>query len=452
MKSTKNIGIIIISFLFITCVKDPILDPGNTGPNGLSVECANSNNPILNSSSIEGYLDQISYKPGETINMMIHSVSEEYSLSIIKYGEHEDLLYESEVLSPNPQNYFCYSYSLGCDWNRTHHFEIPIDYKSGLHAVKLQTTNGNSFYIPFVMKPYYKKPSTKIAVLASTNTWQAYNKWGGGSFYNLNHRDDIDYAQKISTERPNSIITPYGDYGHLVNGELHILRWLEKQYYHFDLFADIDFHTNYSLFENYDVILISTHSEYWSLEMMNNLERFLASGKNVMYLSGNGLYWKTVVAYDRLEVRKDYTNHTYDEGAGGRWRDVELPEAALIGLEYTSAGFGTWAPFEVLNESHWIFKNTNLKNGDLFGEDGINGGGASGWETDKINPNLSPSNLDHIAKGTNPGDGGADMIYFETQNGGKVFSAGSISYGGSLIIDPIVSQITKNVVDSFISN
>ena len=40
------------------------------------------------------------------------------------------------------------------------------------------------------------------------------------------------------------------------------------------------------------------------------------------------------------------------------------------------------------------------------------------------------------------------MIYFE--NEGKVFSAGSCTYTGALLIDNNISQLTKNVLNKFL--
>ncbi len=45
------------------------------------------------------------------------------------------------------------------------------------------------------------------------------------------------------------------------------------------------------------------------------------------------------------------------------------------------------------------------------------------------------------------------MMFFETPNGGAVFSTGSISYGGSLAHDGYknnVSRLTENVVKRFV--
>ena len=47
-------------------------------------------------------------------------------------------------------------------------------------------------------------------------------------------------------------------------------------------------------------------------------------------------------------------------------------------------------------------------------------------------------------------EGGAEIVYHETDSGGAVFSVGSISYPCSLPVDQNISRITRNVVDHFL--
>jgi hypothetical protein len=76
-------------------------------------------------------------------------------------------------------------------------------------------------------------------------------------------------------------------------------------------------------------------------------------------------------------------------------------------------------------------------------------GGASGHETDKRSGS-SPPNTVLLAKGTNPDEGGSEMIYYCTDSRGEVFSTGSISYIATLLVDEPVSRITKNVLSRFL--
>ena len=76
-------------------------------------------------------------------------------------------------------------------------------------------------------------------------------------------------------------------------------------------------------------------------------------------------------------------------------------------------------------------------------------GGASGHETDKISKS-SPTSTRLLAKGTNPNDGGAEMVIVEPAGRGAVFSAGSINWVSSVLVDDVVSQVTRNVLMKFL--
>jgi hypothetical protein len=98
-----------------------------------------------------------------------------------------------------------------------------------------------------------------------------------------------------------------------------------------------------------------------------------------------------------------------------------------------------------------LIGGTARVNGDLFGEHSLQEripGGASGHETDKRSPS-SPPGTQLLAKGTNPDDGGAEIVVHETRSGGAVFSVGSITWVSALFTDRSVSTITRNVVNRF---
>ena len=100
--------------------------------------------------------------------------------------------------------------------------------------------------------------------------------------------------------------------------------------------------------------------------MYDVLENHLRTGGNLMYLGGNGVYAKVV--YDptlrRLETIKPGTEHRYENSTGGLWRNLNRPESSLLRVEYDSRVFNTFHAYKVKKESHWIFNNTGLKNGD----------------------------------------------------------------------------------------
>lgn len=408
---------------------------------------------IQNKNTIEGYTPKVSYLPKEVLELKVHSPSPRFSVDFIRFGAEERVLRTISNIPGQKQNYPTYAYRNGLNWKTSLRFTIPRDWKTGLYGARLYDGTGNDFYISFNLKrpldPALPKRK-RIAVLSSTNTWQAYNTWGGASLYKYLLDDDVKplHAQMVNTQRPNIEASPIGSPNHLANAEKLVLAWLERNHYPFHVISDLDLDQQPQLLQSFGTLIINTHGEYWTEEMYNRLEEFLDQGGNLVTLSGNAVYWKTVRQQHHLEVRKIFGYHTLTSEAGGLWRDVKRPESKILGVCYTPTGYMTFKPYRVIEPDHWIFQNTGLKKGDLIGGSGLNRGGASGHETDKMD-SFSPKNTILLAKGLNPDQGGAEMVYYDHPGGGGVFSVGSVTFGGSLVVDQHLSQIMQNVLNRF---
>jgi len=422
------------------------------GPGSVQEKIIKNDLPSANTHSIEGYSEKISFFPGETIDLRVHAPEGKFSVDFIRFGEEQKLLHQVQNIPGKSQHYFSDAYKEGVKWTSSYQYVIPKDWETGMYAARLYDQS-KEFYVTFILKD--KNPSEKdIAVLASTNTWQAYNNWAGKSLYSkVNINGTNQYLTYVSFNRPNPGATPIGNEGHLANGEKHILSWLEQNNHKYDMLTDYDLHENPDVLSSYKTLIISTHSEYWSTPMYNGLKKFLNQGGNLLYLSGNGVYWKAAIKGDKIEVKKDGSRHTLSNEIGGLFYKTGSPESSLLGVGYRHTGFSVPAPSKVIDSSHWIFKNTGVRNGNMIGKIGLNSikgstGGASGWETDQVDQ-FTPSNYILLAQGTNSVGKGADMIYYDHPGGGGVFSVGSITFGGSLIIDPTLSIMVNNVINKF---
>jgi len=373
-------------------------------------------------------------------------------------------------------------FAVGAQWKPSFTLDVPSTWPSGMYAAVLTDASGARFYAAFVVEEAVA--GTKdIAVIASTATWNAYNAWGGASAYAYAVDDGSERTQRTATqdlgsqllaiERPNvatddglvGASCEFAGYGYEAEGELSLLGWLDAQPELRDRYAvitDYDVHDDPTLLSHYKAVIISTHSEYWSTAMRDNLDAYLEGGGHASYLSGNGLYW--VTSFDGtpnidgttvMEVHKDRSYDTSTGEAGGLWRDTR-PEAAVTGLEYDPGVWGYTGPFVVKAPTHWLFDDTDLPGGASIGATGVNkfGGAAAGVEMDSVGA-ASPADLTLLAradvtyyendKTTTPAVGG-DMVYYERSGGGSVFSAGSINFGGSLLVDPMLSIIVKNAL------
>ncbi|HTL27867.1 MAG TPA: N,N-dimethylformamidase beta subunit family domain-containing protein, partial [Tepidisphaeraceae bacterium] len=375
-------------------------------------------------------------------------------------------------------------------------FRVIAPERCGLYYFHAETPSGKFLSFPWVVAP--ARPQAKIAAIASTNTWNAYNNFGGRSNYinptalppapTVNARQDLsryinpeitvwhDRDEKyapLSFERPEPFNHIPKDVQltdpirgrqacHLAEAEWRLLGWLERAGFDYDLYADYQLHAGEFDLDAYDVLILSTHPEYWSRDAYTRVKQWVHErGGKLMYLGGNGIDCEVELPDDKtmrcrtwlsspagVPMRDEKTGETYDCRFH---RTVESP-AKLLGVVFSAAGATTGAPYRVVNSSHWIFEGTGMKDGDVFGAASLHErcpGGASGHETDKRTAS-SPANAHIVARGMNSNNGGAEIVYFDTPTQGAVFSVGSINWPASILVDPIVSAMTRNVLKRFL--
>jgi len=455
----------------------------------------------LLSDCLLGYMWPKWAREGERSEVRGHS-PEQYQLTLWRYGLKKEARgviswYDEHGPRATVQTTPDGDYSqTGVDWNR-HGYLVPHPQQfvtapspSGLYYLWARTQSGDTFSFPWVVAP--REPRAKIAVLASTNTWNVYNNFGGRSNYinsgglppapTVNARQDLarytnpagpwsipdGEFKPLSFDRPepgNHIFDndPWSDssiadpiQGRIqcgqAPGEWRLLGWLEREGFEYDYYAEAQLHDGTLPLDAYQVLMISVHPEYWTREMFAKVDTWVREqGGRLMYLGGNGLNCEVT-----LEGNATLRCMSYDDtSAPGSEHESRIhrtyrPEAELLGVAFTKQGVMTAAPYKVIAPDHWVFAGTGLGVGDFFGETSLHErvpGGASGHETDKITAS-SPRNIQHLAKGTNPNEGGADMVVFE-HGKGAVFSVGSITWVSSLFPDAHVSRITRNVVERF---
>jgi hypothetical protein len=434
---------------------------------------------------------------GDKSEFRVHSV-EPYQLSLWRYGIQKEptrsLGWFDEhgpraTMQITPDGDYTQT---GVGWNRQGyanpllHQYVEAPERSGLYYFHARTARGTEFSFPWIVAP--RQPAASIAVLASNITWNAYNNFGGRSNYinpdqlpatpTVNSRlelkrytdpdnvtyDTDDYAP-LSFDRPEPInhidlATKITDpiegraACHIAPAEWRLLGWLEREQFAYDYYAETQLHDGSLELDPYKLLILSTHPEYWSRKMYEKVKAWVDKrGGKLLYLGGNGLNCEaefvdpSAVVYRngdaRILKRRNFESRFHMRGES---------EAALLGVAFSETGIMTGAPFRVLSADHWSFAGTHLKNGDLFGHESLHmrcPGGASAHETDKTSAS-SPPNIVRLAKGTNIDEGGAEVCYYETPSGGAVFSAGSIAWPSSILVDEPVSRITANVLERFL--
>jgi hypothetical protein len=441
-------------------------------------------------------------KSGQTAEFRIHS-DEPYKLSLWRYGWQKELVQPigwfdehgpRATVQITPDGDYTQS---GVQWNRfgyscPHHKQyVTAPVRSGLYYFHAKGESGRFFSFPWIVAP--ASPASSIAVLASNITWNAYNNFGGRSNYihpaalpatpTVNARlelhrytdpDHINYKvhdyHPLSFDRPEPINHIPEDEAvtdpiegraacHVAPTEWRLLGWLEREGFSYDFFGETQLHSGVLDLDQYRVLMISTHPEYWSSDMYFKVKNWVfEQGGRLIYLGGNGLncdveFIDEQTCIYRNDDERKLVNKNTASIFESRFHIRQESEAQLLGVVYDARGIMTAAPYQVVESTNWVFEGTGLRDGDCFGTRTQHErvpGGASGHETDKISPN-SPGNVQLLARGTNPQGGGGEMVIHQPANGGYVFAAGSICWPSSLLVDDHVSQITANVIRKFLS-
>jgi hypothetical protein len=296
------------------------------------------------------------------------------------------------------------------------------NWPSGLYYARVVTPGRGMWDAPFVVRPA-RLGEHRIAIVLPTNTWQAYNDEDDDSWYFNPSVTQVDLAR------------PYLDAGvppHYRGYDRGFLRWVFLHGLQADFLSDDDLDRiarGDDLAHAYDLIIFPGHEEYVTSHEFDVTERYRDLGGNLAFLSSNDFFYKVEKFGDTMNGR-------------WRWRDLGRPEAALVGEQYVDWNHDRYPnrPYHVTDASDakWLFRGTGLGNGSTFGVYGI--------EVDSVAPS-SPRGTKVLARIPNIfGQGkSAEMTYYETASGARVFSAGVMNFGGSSLW-PEVRTMVGNVI------
>jgi hypothetical protein len=378
-----------------------------------------------------GYTAKQSYAPGETLNLHVNvnPNGRKYSVEIVRDGAEWVSVYKKEGLVGAKHDTPIKAYTKGCGWPVSHTLKIPSDWKSGGYVVIFRIQDGKKVKEQeafFILRA--AKKTAKIAFVAATSTWNAYNNWAGGSSYtnpavtdftDLEKSRSAGFIPVLSTQRPwprGLVRVPKGAPRHALkhavppNWAVHydyleyamsngyaityaaagwamydslMARWLEEQGYEIDYLTQHDLHFNADALDGYKCVVTCGHDEYWSRPMRETLDRYIENGGHFARFGGN-IIWQIrlsedgneqtcykYTADDRDPMRKDPKQNTHTFEA----KSINWPPATTFGVNgcrgvYSRVGGSiprSSGGFTVYRNDHWAFKGTDLYYGDIFG-------------------------------------------------------------------------------------
>lgn len=406
-------------------------------------------------------------------------------------------------------------------WTPDVTLRIPEDLRSGVYAARLRG-GGCETHVPFFVRPPAGTATAPVAFLAPTASYTVYANnrarfFSAGTEMLRGQLLDIDATDLLLLHLPLGLstycshsdgssvcfgtrlrpMTNFRPKGRLWNfsSDLFVVDWLERMGCGYDVITDEDLHREgASLLQRYQAVVTGSHPEYASLEMLDGLEAYLKGGGRLMYLGGNGFYWRISYQPGRpgvIEIRRteDGTrpstaapgeyHHAFTGEYGGLWSRQGRPPNAIAGIGFIAQGFDASSyyrrqPGSLDPRAAFIFDGVDE---EILGDFGHLGGGAAGDELDAFSTVAgSPphalvlasserhSNTFQLANDAILTPTGAtnalhspqiraDMVFFECPNGGAVFSTGSIAYVGSLShdgYDNAIARLTGNVLRRFL--
>jgi hypothetical protein len=377
---------------------------------------------------VEGYPDRLSYAPGEPVHLHVSCRSARFGVVVERWGSERVEVWRADdvagVEHPTPSD----ADANGCGWPAG--LAIPTDgWDTGFHLVTFTALDAPAdravSHAGFVVRaPDDRARQGRALLVLATNTWNAYNSWGGCSLYTGGtqvsfrrpfgrgllwrepaERDDRKARPVRWGEEPDAEGAIYQRYrfAHGYPGfvgsagwftfERRFVEWAEAAGFALDYAVSTDLDDQPGLLEGYDLVLGVGHDEYWSAPQRTAVEDHVRRGGNLASFSGNTCFWQVRIeqAGDTMVCHK-YTAHETDpvvvegraEAMTGMWCDplVGRPEWLLLGAgsawgmyhrfgQATPRGAGA---FTVYRYDHWLFEGTGLRYGDLLGaRDGVVG-------------------------------------------------------------------------------
>ena len=341
------------------------------------------------------YTDRLSVRPGERFALHA-SAGSACTLDVARIGAGRDVVLRRQGIEIGDYPVPPHADRDGCDWPAALEIEVGVDWTSGYYDIALTDAVGEETHHFVVVKPPGGVRRAKAALVLSTNTYHAYNHWGGANAYCdvaalMSRRADLPTAMAgaigvLSTRRPfpQMLIAPPPDVPRLVNlrprefeerpwagnrdwprrrelspydssagflnkWEHAFAAWAEAEGLALDYFTDADLETEPTVLDGYACAILVGHSEYWSAGQRDQLERFVDGGGRLAIFSGNTAFWKVrfedqgarFICHKWRGFEADPITAEHPEQATHLWSHQAFarPEAAITGLSFLFGGY-----------------------------------------------------------------------------------------------------------------
>ena len=345
-----------------------------------------------------GYCSPLSVLPGQPVTLHASGDGGRLDVEVVRDGAAPKAVWRADGLTvanaPTPDD----APEHGCGWEPTASIPTDASWRSGLYLVRL---NGEAPVAWFVVRSPEPSSARALLVLA-TNTWNAYNEFGGRNLYTG--------AIQMSFERPlppGFLDKPSAPGERVVSGAAYVeytaehelsiwhgmagwagqerrfVTWAEREGITLDYAINADLDHVPGLLDGYALYLSVGHDEYWTWGMRDAVESYVGAGGNAAFLSGNTCYWQVrlegsaMVGYKYRFEEDPVFGSDRSQRTTTMWSDplTGRPEAAMTGVSFTRGGYARTfrsvsrgsGGYEIHRPDHWLFAGTRVRRGDILG-------------------------------------------------------------------------------------
>jgi hypothetical protein len=366
---------------------------------------------------------------------------------------------------------------VGFDWPTCWQFIIPDGadaWPAGLYAAQISDSpsfqQAGTAY--FLVRPPSRSPDARILLCWPWSTTAAYackTTGAAGDFSSLYDSTDSTRGRRVSLRRPFDRF-PFGDKRYYTHSlPLNMWNFLRAEGLNVDPCTSFDLDREEDILDGYRLLVSVGHDEYWSKNMRDRVEAFVAAGGNVAFFSANSVWWQVRMEDDGQTMAgyksgiEDPVTDPAEGGATSNWASspTSREENTLTGVSFRQGSMGdsdlrytvvadplaetllsgidAGASFpEIIDNAHpkLFGMETDAAEYRVEGEQYL----ATGRDGTPLNFRiLAVADLSDMG----PLHGQATLGYYT--NGGTVFTAATTNWAGRLD-DAAVGQITRNVV------
>ena len=314
----------------------------------------------------------------------------------------------------------------GCGWPAASEVAVEPEWPSGYYEVVLTIDvdgTARRTHAFFVVRPDLESTTARMLLALSTNTWHAYNDFGGRNLYTgatsvvdaapdgarlslqaargrparhlaVSARPAVGESRRLPADEPPVAVRRVGwlaELGVAVrgvggSGGLRDRRRHQRR-------PRGASRTARRADSPYGLYLSIGHDEYWSGPMRDTVEGFIGRGGNAAFFSGNTAFWQvrhedptgsdgdgpaaTMVGYKGFFKRDPVYDTDRQAELTTIWSDhlLERPENHMTGVSFSRGGYHRIGKrvtngaggYTLHRPEHWIFDGTGLDYGDLLG-------------------------------------------------------------------------------------